>query len=135
MISAKSDADAGCVFGYETVTEERSVFSQFLWSFQDGNPTLLSPVTLVMPPGWRAERVKIKLPAGFEVDELPDAAELNQSFGNYAVTYEVKDGHLIFKRTLVLKAAMISVEQYAAVRSFFERIRAAEQAPVVLAKK
>lgn len=81
-----------------------------------------------------SETVRIKLPAGFEVDEMPDAAELNQPFGNYAAKFEVKDGHLIFKRTLVLKASTIPVEQYPTVRSFFERIRAVEQAPVVLAK-
>lgn len=96
-------------------------------------PTRKHPV--VLEANVYNETVKIKLPAGFEVDELPDAAELNHPFGNYAVTYEVKDGHLIFKRTLILKAATIPVEQYAALRGFFERIRAAEQAPVVLAKK
>jgi hypothetical protein len=37
-------------------------------------------------------------------------------------------------RTLVLKASTIPVEQYSTVRGFFERIRAVEQAPVVLAK-
>lgn len=82
-----------------------------------------------------SETVKIKLPAGFEVDEMPDAIEMNQPFGNYAAKIEVKDGALIFKRTLSLKSATIPVEQYAGVRSFFERIRAVEQAPVVLAKK
>jgi len=81
------------------------------------------------------ETVKIKLPAGYEVDEIPDGLELNQSFGNYAVKYEVKDGYLIFKRSLVIKAATIPVEQYVAVRSFFEKIRSAEQSLVVLAKK
>lgn len=81
------------------------------------------------------ETVKIKLPAGFEADEWPEAVELNQPFGNYAAVCEVKDGQLIFKRTLVLKPATIPVEQYTAVRSFFERIRAIEQSPVVLAKK
>lgn len=81
------------------------------------------------------ETVKIKLPAGFEVDEMPDAAELNQPFGNYAAKCEVKDGHLIFRRSLALKSAMIPVEQYTSLRSFFERIRAVEQTPVVLVKK
>ena len=33
------------------------------------------------------------------------------------------------------EAANIPVEQYNSVRSFFEKIRAAEQAPVVLARK
>jgi hypothetical protein len=81
------------------------------------------------------ETVRVKLPAGFDVDELPDPVKLETAFGNYASTYEVKDGQLIFTRTLVQQDAVIPVEQYSAVRSFFERIRAAEAAPVVLARK
>lgn len=81
------------------------------------------------------ETVRIKLPDGFEVDELPDALKLDTSFGAYAATYEVKDGQLIFTRALTQRAATIPVDQYASVRNFYERIRAAEQAPVVLAKK
>jgi hypothetical protein len=97
------------------------------------SPTRKHPVVLSAKA--YSETVTIKLPAGFDVDEMPDAAELNQPFGNYTASYEVKDGSLIFKRSLVIKAATIPVEQYAAVRTFFERIRATEQSPVVLAKK
>ena len=82
-----------------------------------------------------SETVLVKLPAGFEVDELPDPVNLDTSFGTYATSYEVKDGQLIFKRRLVQHAKTVPVEQYAAVRGFFERIRAAEQSPVVLARK
>ena len=81
------------------------------------------------------ETVKIKLPEGFDVDEMPDAVDVNQPFGNYAAKCEVKDGHLIFRRSLALKAGTIPVEQYASVRGFFERVRAVEQTPVVLVKK
>jgi len=81
------------------------------------------------------ETVRIKLPEGFDVDEMPDAVEVNQPFGNYAAKCEVKDGHLIFRRSLSLRAGTIPVEQYTSVRSFFERIRAVEQTPVVLVKK
>lgn len=82
-----------------------------------------------------SETLNLKLPAGFDVDELPDAVKLDTSFGSYATNYEVKDGHLLFTRKLVQKAGTIPVDQYATVRSFFEKIRAAEQSPVVLAKK
>ena len=82
-----------------------------------------------------SETVRIKLPAGFAVDELPDAVKLDTNFGAYTTSYEAKDGQLVFKRNLVQRAMTIPVEQYSAVRSFFERIRAAEQSPVVLAKK
>ncbi|MFN0107701.1 MAG: DUF3857 domain-containing transglutaminase family protein [Blastocatellia bacterium] len=81
------------------------------------------------------ETVKIKLPDNFEVDEMPEGTELNLPFGNYAAKFEVKDGYLIFKRSLILKSATIPAEQYAAVRNFFGRIIGTEQAPVVLAKK
>ena len=82
-----------------------------------------------------SETVRMKLPAGFDVDELPDAVKLDASFGSYRTTYEVKNGELVFTRALQQRATTIPVEQYESVRKFFERIRSAEQAPVVLAKK
>jgi len=81
------------------------------------------------------ETVRVKLPIGFDVDEMPDAVNLETSFGSYSTTYAVKDGQLIFTRKLVQQTATIPAGQYASVRSFFEKIRAAEQAPVVLVKK
>ena len=82
-----------------------------------------------------SETVRIKLPAGFDVDEMPDPVNLEAAFGTYKTTYTVKDGELVFTRALQQRAATIPVEQYETVRKFFERIRAAEQAPVVLARK
>src|SRR5262249_14344263 len=81
------------------------------------------------------ETVRVKLPDGFEMDELPDALSLETSFGTYAANYEVKGHDLVFARKLTMRAAIIPVEQYSVVRSFFERIRATEQSPVVLARK
>ncbi len=81
------------------------------------------------------ETVNVKLPAGFDVDELTDAVKLDAPFGSYAATYAVKDNQLQFIRTMITRASTIPPEQYQSVRGFYERIRAAEQAPVVLAKK
>ncbi len=82
-----------------------------------------------------AETARVQLPAGFDVDEMPDAVKIETPFGTYSATYETKDGKLLFTRALTVRAATIPADQYTAVRNFFERIRAAEQAPVVLAKK
>jgi hypothetical protein len=82
-----------------------------------------------------SETVRVKLPAGFDVDELPDAVKLDTAFGVYNTSYDVKDGQLTFKRSLIQHGMTVPVEQYAAVRGFFEKIRAAEQSPVVLARK
>jgi Domain of Unknown Function with PDB structure (DUF3857)/Transglutaminase-like superfamily len=81
------------------------------------------------------ETVHVKLPDGFDVDEMPDPLKLDTAFGNYNASYDVKDGQLVFKRKLILRASTIPAEQYQSVRTFFERIRAVEQSPVVLAKK
>ena len=96
-------------------------------------PTRKHPV--VLESRSFSETVRVKLPAGFEVDELPDPLKLDASFGSYNTTYAVKDGELIFTRTLAQRAGTIPVAQYQIVRSFFERIRAAEMSPVVLARK
>ncbi|HEU4478195.1 MAG TPA: DUF3857 domain-containing protein [Pyrinomonadaceae bacterium] len=82
-----------------------------------------------------SETVSVKLPEGFDVDEIPEAIKIEAPFGSYKTTYDVKDRELVFTRTLAQKAGSIPVEQYQIVRSFFERIRAAEQAPVVLIRK
>jgi hypothetical protein len=81
------------------------------------------------------ETVRLKLPAGFLVDELPDALKIDGPFGSYQTSYEVKENELLFTRTLAQKAGTIPAAQYQTVRSFFERIRAADQAPVVLTRK
>jgi hypothetical protein len=81
------------------------------------------------------ETATFKLPAGFVVDETPDALNLEMPFGKYSTSYEVKESSLIFKRSLVLNSSTIPVEKYAAVKDFFVKIRAAEQSPVVLLKK
>ncbi|MDA1315894.1 MAG: DUF3857 domain-containing protein [Acidobacteria bacterium] len=61
-ISASSDAQRGDVFGYEAVTEDRSIFTQFEWLFQDELPTLNSIFSLTLPAGWRTETVAFNNP-------------------------------------------------------------------------
>ena len=102
--------------------------SLFLTEASRKHPVILEPYAYT-------ETVRVHLPAGFDVDELPDALKIDTSFGTYSTTYDVKDGHLVFTRALVQRSATVPVEDYQKVRSFYERIRAAEQSPVVLAKK
>ncbi len=82
-----------------------------------------------------SETVNVKLPAGFEVDEMPDSAKMETPFGKYSSSCVVKDGQLTFTRNLTVTAGTIPASRYTEVREFFGRIRGAEMAPVVLAKK
>jgi hypothetical protein len=81
------------------------------------------------------ETVRIKLPAGFVVDELPDPVRLETSFGSYFASYKVDGSELVLTRVLTLQRSTLPASQYSIVRSFYERILAAEQAPAVLMKK
>ncbi len=81
------------------------------------------------------ERAKIKLPEGLSVDEMPDPVKLDVPFGSYVTSYEVKDGHLHFYRSLTVRNVIIPPTQYEAVKKFFSAVRSAEQSPVVLMRK
>jgi hypothetical protein len=78
------------------------------------------------------ETVRVQLPAGFAVDELPEGASLNAPFGTYRVSYKVDNGILLFNRSLEVKASTVPAAEYAQVRDFFGRVLGSEQAPVVL---
>jgi Domain of Unknown Function with PDB structure (DUF3857)/Transglutaminase-like superfamily len=82
-----------------------------------------------------SETVRVQLPAGFAVDELPDEVKIETPFGSYVTSYEVINNELVFKRRLSQQATTIAAADYEVVRKFYESIRAAENAPVVLAKK
>jgi hypothetical protein len=75
------------------------------------------------------------LPTGFVVDEMPDAVNLETSFGKYTTSYEVKDGKLYFTRSLTMNRATVPVDKYNSVRDFYAKMREAEQSPVVLLRK
>ncbi|MEP7147807.1 MAG: DUF3857 and transglutaminase domain-containing protein [Acidobacteriota bacterium] len=81
------------------------------------------------------EKATFTLPIGFAVDEVPDAVSLQTAFGKYATTYEVKDGKLIFTRSLTMSRSTVAVEKYKEVRDFFTGMLNAEQSPVVLIRK
>jgi hypothetical protein len=81
------------------------------------------------------ETIKIQLPTGFIVDEMPDPASLKTSFGTYSISYEVKGDHLLFTRSMTLNKTIVPTDKYDSLTDFFGKIRAAEQSPVVLMKK
>jgi len=57
VIDASTDADAGMVFGYTVVSEDRPLYYQEKWFSQDNLPALMSRYTLSLPAGWKASGV------------------------------------------------------------------------------
>jgi hypothetical protein len=81
------------------------------------------------------ETVKVKLPAGFKVDELPPKTELDTPFGKYSLLCEAATTELILHRTLEMRAGSVNAKDNAALRAFYKKIMDAEQSPVVLMKQ
>ena len=81
------------------------------------------------------ETAIFSLPAGFVVDEMPDAVNLETPFGKYTTSYEVKENKLYFTRSLTMTRTMIPVDKYRQIKDFYAKMRDAEQSPVVLLRK
>lgn len=62
IIDGTSDVDVGSVFGYSIVTEDRPLFFQDRYYFQDDLPTLVSRYTLSLPNGWKASSITFNHP-------------------------------------------------------------------------
>lgn len=81
------------------------------------------------------ETVRVQLPEKFKVDEMPDPDKLETPFGKYSASWAVKDGALLFTRSLEVQSTTLPVEQYGAAKEFFERVYGADGAPVVLVRQ
>lgn len=82
-----------------------------------------------------SETATFTLPPGFAVDETPDPVALTSTFGSYSTKYEIKGQQLVFTRKLVTRRSLVPADKYDSVRTFYAKIRDAEQSPVVLIKK
>jgi len=79
--------------------------------------------------------VKVNLPLGFVVDEMPEPTKIESSFGNYSVSFSTSGGNLFLNRALTLKKSTIPSKSFDEVRKFFSNVRSAEQSQVVLMKQ
>jgi len=60
LIDASRDAAPGAIFGFESVLESRTVFTQFIWQFQRGLPVMVSRFRLALPPGWEYKATTLR---------------------------------------------------------------------------
>lgn len=95
-------------------------------------PARAHPV--VLAPHAYSEVVRVALPEGFEANDLPAPVTLEKDFGRYEAGHEVAGHELRFRRRLRIAGGTIPADRYAEVRAFYEAIRAAEQAAVVLTR-
>jgi hypothetical protein len=86
-------------------------------------------------PLTNVDSIEIKLPAGYEVDELPAAADAEYSFGSYHSKCEVKEDELVYRRALVVKELSVPVDKLAQLKTFYRIIAGDERSTAVLKPK
>jgi hypothetical protein len=110
------------------------------------NPSILQPDRRIFPVNetraepimLRAEtyrkHVRIKLPAGFTVDELPQAVKQHSEWGEFSLTFEQKAGELVMEEDLKTDAVTLPPDRYKEVKTFFDQFNGADQQQAVLVK-
>ena len=81
------------------------------------------------------ETVEVEIPRGFSVDDMSEPVLATTNFGHYEAKWRVEAGKFLFTRHLELDNAIIPPEEYSSVKAFFDQMKAAEQAPVVLVRQ
>ncbi len=81
------------------------------------------------------EEAAVELPAGFALDEAPEAMKLDTVFGQFEGSAEVKDGKLVVKRKLELKHLEVPAADYGKLRDFLNAVNGHQSAVAVLIRK
>ncbi|MGH9632189.1 MAG: hypothetical protein ACRD7E_28115, partial [Bryobacteraceae bacterium] len=104
-----------------------------------GNDYILSERTRVHPLKIRARSrrntVRLKIPAGFAPDEIPEPVRVSAQYGSYEANWAVKDGEMIFEQSVRYRDLTVPAADYQKVKSFFDEFAGAQSSAVVLMRK
>ncbi len=83
----------------------------------------------------RHDAIKLKVPVGLKLDELPAPAKIEGPYGSLQVTWSASDGEIVMNQTLEVHSIVAPASEYPQVREFFDKVAGAETAPVVLVRQ
>lgn len=113
------------------------------------NPAVLAIPRFIAPPFPKDEKrvspivlraalyrkvVRVKLPAGFTVDETPTAAKFESDFGKFSVSFKQEPGLLTMTEELRTEAVTLPPDQFEKVKKFFDNCHGADRQNAVLVK-
>ena len=76
--------------------------------------------------------VTIELPAGVEIENLPAPQKVTQDFGRLETEIQQEGNRLRLKQQFILEKIVITREKYSRLRSFYDRMRSANEENLVL---
>jgi hypothetical protein len=80
------------------------------------------------------KHVTSKLPAGFTVDDMPEAAHATSAFGEYSVKFAQQGGALVMDEELRIQPVTLPAEHYGDCKKFIDRFLGADGQQPVLVK-
>ena len=83
----------------------------------------------------REELVRLTLPPGFVVEEMPKPLTLSGAFGRYQLAYSEESGKVVARRSLELPLMTVDAARQPELRRFLDQVRAADASPVVLRRQ
>jgi hypothetical protein len=124
--------------GYAQLMQDRLLVFKPPFSLTGGLPSL-SGRTRTAPVMLEANQVSDTLwldaPTGFALDELPQPASIDSTFGRYTLSARQDGGRVVVARSLTLVRSTVPVADYAALRAFVDKVRAADTSPVVFIRR
>jgi hypothetical protein len=84
--------------------------------------------------GLYTDTVAWELPAGFSVTHIPEAIQIDNEFGYFSNSYEVKDNQLIFQRAFYTRWGIHPPEKYPDFVEFFRTVHNADRAQVIISR-
>ena len=78
------------------------------------------------------DSVKVKIPSGFKLDELPPPVMIETPYGTLQGAWTLDNDEIVFKQTLEIRSVTAPAAEFPQVRDFFDKVAGALTAPVVL---
>jgi hypothetical protein len=83
----------------------------------------------------RRNTIRLRVPEGFEPDEVPDPVHATSEYGEFQAKWTVKNGEVLFDQTVSYKDTTVPAADYAKVQAFFDGFAGAQGNTVVLIRK
>ena len=76
--------------------------------------------------------MSIDIPHQFEIEFLPPDILLDEDFGFFESSYEIKDNRIYHKRVFERKELFIPVEEYDQLKGFYDRVAKEDNQKIIL---
>lgn len=79
------------------------------------------------------DKVEMHVPAGYRVETIPNGQDVKSSSTRFITTRSAREDQLLLTRALVVNSIYFQPEQYETLRSFFSKLKDADEEQIVLA--